>query len=1810
MIDNFISELKLSGIELWEDNGQLRYRAPAGMLSESQLAKLREKKKDILDYLIKQNNTLIETDVAGRYEPFPLTDLQSAYLLGRNQGFELGGVACHGYLEFEFQTLNVEKLESAWHDLIYTHDMLRAIIHSNGSQSILPKVPPYKIEVVDVRGKPRGVEVEAVEKFRLLLSHRNASPDQWPLIELKVTLGDTHAFLHASINLLVCDFQSARLLLQELSRKYFEQSTSPAPQISFRDYVLAQRRMTESQKYRNDKQYWFNQLDDFPMPPTLPLTGNVIGSTFSRKTFILNQSEVNVLSQLAANYGVGLSSTILTIYAEIIGRWSAQTHFGLSLTTMQRTMIHPDINKVIGDFSSVELLNVHLISDCSFAEQVALLQEQLWSDLDHADFSGIEVLRELTRRRGREASLYPIAFTSSLSTGSDTLTSLFPGARLAYGITQTPQIIIDCQVGPSEDGLVINWDIRDGVIADYIVSDMFHTFKKFVRNIASDEQYWNKPINIEIPDEQSQRRSKVNSILRPLSNHLLHQDFFERAKEYPEKIALVDAYNQLTYKQLTLKIDRLAAKLMETGMQPGELVAVIIDKNIAQIIAVFAVLRAGGVYLPINISQPPARRNAIIQSAKVPRVLVADDRLVQELHGVTNHIINVTDILLDEKPQQFSIPERKPSDLAYIIFTSGSTGLPKGVMITHEAAKNTIDDINERFDVGHQDRILGLASFDFDLSVYDIFGVLGVGGTLILPEASRRSNPAYLANLVEKWQITLWNSVPALLDILTEYLQGASTNIALSSLRVALLSGDWIPISLPERIRSFIPDLRIISLGGATEAGIWSIYYPIKDVPENWKSIPYGKPLSNQSFDILDASFRSCPDYVVGEIYIGGKGLALGYLNDPEKTAERFIYHPVTKERLYRTGDFGRYLSDGNIEFLGRQDLQVKIRGHRIEISEIEAALEKHPDIGGAAVVVLGESNHDRRLVGFIKSKIVETKDQSISQIKPATQNIIQNLTINMDLAKVKELAVTLEKVSLYSMARMICRGNSIKKLGKFEDIIHNCQVSERNIFLLQRWLNVLVKEGLFGLDDSGHYYCQDHVDHHSVDLLWFRIKELNQEIKWGDDVLNYIELSHNNLDGLMRDEIDPLHLLFPEGKTEVADGAYRNNLVSQIMNGAVCALVDQIISFNDGPTRLLEVGAGVGGTSMDLIPTLNNRDVEYLFTDVSQYFLNEAEKKLNQFPWVKYGLFDINTDHVPQGIEPNSCHIILCANVLHNSQHALNVLKRLREILVPGGWLIFIEATKDNYQIMTSMEFKEGLTGFTDCRVEHQTTFLTTEQWEHYLKEAGATEFVRIPAGHDVFPDLGQHVFAARFKSDRKSISLAEVKQHAKTYLPDYMIPSDIHILDEMPLTTNAKIDRTALAKLAVNQHQQHKTVGEKPKSELEKQIAEIWSSLLKVNDIGTDQSFFELGGDSLLIAQVIARLRDKIPAASKVEWDILLRQLLNEPTISALAALLEKNQQNIEDSNQIQFIELKRGSKKPILLFVHDGSGTLAPYLNLLEKIKDDQSVIGLALTTPNALLMKEPQTAISTLADEFVELLEKNIQKGETLHIVGYCLGGLLATEIARRLPAIGIYIEQLSIISSYRVPFIIEDDLLAEYVFARVMQANLFEIGYPQDELGMQMLIQSILDKNPQKIPENALLQAAQLSSGEIKKSILALAQKSQQERLEAIQNNMRHSGTEFSDIQRITSQYKLIKGSLAAVASHHTEPYDGKMIFVRQTGEIQFLPKMNDEMSNYWTAVCSKGLNIIDVPGDHFSCMSSLYVASIAQALGLQIKEKK
>jgi amino acid adenylation domain-containing protein len=420
---------------------------------------------------------------------------------------------------------------------------------------------------------------------------------------------------------------------------------------------------------------------------------------------------------------------------------------------------------------------------------------------------------------------------------------------------------------------------------------------------------------------------------------------------HPERPALEFGDDTITYSELDRRSNRVANFLRGRGVGRGALVGVITPRGPGAIVNVLGVVKSGAAYVPVDPDYPPARQKYILEKASCAMVL--DPALGAEIQK--------------SWPDETVPRESKPDDLAYVIFTSGSTGHPKGVMITHAAATNTLIDLNRRFAVQPEDRILGISSMCFDLSVYDVFGSFAAGACLVLIDDIR--DPKNLVRTARDRQITIWNSVPTLFQMLVGAWEAVRSP---GKLRLAMLSGDWIPITLPEESFRVFPKIKLVSLGGATEASIWSIFHPIDRVEQDWKSIPYGRPLANQKFYVLDGAMEFCPVGTEGELYIGGVGLSLGYLQDPEKTNAAFLQHPRLG-RIYRTGDWGRWRQDGTIEFLGRKDQQVKIRGFRVELGEIESQLLKHPAVKQAVVLDKTDENGNRRLRACIVLKSTAT---------------------------------------------------------------------------------------------------------------------------------------------------------------------------------------------------------------------------------------------------------------------------------------------------------------------------------------------------------------------------------------------------------------------------------------------------------------------------------------------------------------------------------------------------------------------------------------------------------------------------------------------------------------------------------------------------------------------------------------------------------------------------------------------------------------------------------------------------------------------
>jgi len=458
-----------------------------------------------------------------------------------------------------------------------------------------------------------------------------------------------------------------------------------------------------------------------------------------------------------------------------------------------------------------------------------------------------------------------------------------------------------------------------------------------------------------LPLKQKEQRLRYNQTYKELDKTLLPMKIMQIALLYPEREAFVSSIKRLTYKQLHNAAADLAGQFSSYGLSKNSHVAIHYEKGWQQVVSALACGYAGFSFLPISSDTPIERVNNILKQADVQLILTD---VTTQLGAEEVHSINITEIVDFEKEAGTVEIEVASNDIAYTIFTSGSTGNPKGVVITHESVANTIYDINERFSVNKDDVFFNISAFNFDLSIYDIFGSLSVGAKLVMPDEDDKLEPAKWHKMMIDEGVTIWNSVPAVINLLLDY------KLEESVLRLILLSGDVIKPSLVGDLQKRLPKVDMIALGGATEASIWSIYYKLNDFDGD--KVPYGYPLANQTIHILNDALQELPDGEQGEIYIGGKGVAESYLNDKKRTDEQFLYVP---EKLYKTGDIGFFDSKGYVEIIGRKDNQVKVQGYRIELEEVEHHISLCPNVYECSVNTVKDKIGNNVLIAFVAFK-------------------------------------------------------------------------------------------------------------------------------------------------------------------------------------------------------------------------------------------------------------------------------------------------------------------------------------------------------------------------------------------------------------------------------------------------------------------------------------------------------------------------------------------------------------------------------------------------------------------------------------------------------------------------------------------------------------------------------------------------------------------------------------------------------------------------------------------------------------------------
>ncbi|OJT44155.1 non-ribosomal peptide synthetase [Serratia plymuthica] len=767
-----------------------------------------------------------------------------------------------------------------------------------------------------------------------------------------------HHYLFLTFHHCVVDGWTANLLVDELSRHYhadgdhFRYDSGQAFFRFLEDPFLAVADIDDSLTF------WRDELDGAPEKHALEY--DIAITAAGRTQNIVRTSLTNelqpTLAQLAKHNGTTLFALLHSAFALLIARESATDRVVIGSPVANRN--EPALNGAVGSFVNTVAHQFIVANDDSFTTLLQKSADKFARAFKHQGLPFCYLVEQLKPARGKFHPIFQIMFVCQHRKSNE----LNVGGAQVNTLPRNyapPKFDLVLEVISGAEGIQLEWQYNAKLFTPERIKGLAQAYALLLQQIARDPtqavgQYWLAPI----ADSRQLSKLSVGREMPTCLRQHLSQPLLRVARQHAARPALIEGERVWHYDRL-LRHAGLVAHWLMTHTAPNALIAIDLPRGAHQAIAALGVILAGRAYLPLAEGLPDARAAAIMRLSGCAWVL-SNSAHHRNRYPLATGVQDLEALLSTRVRDAEPFPAGKAEDLAYVIYTSGTTGAPKGVAMEHGAVTNTLLAMNRLFNVSHRDNLLALADLAFDLSVYDLFGSWLAGASVTVLSPHEAKEPSAWLNAIRQRQISIWNSVPAILQMLIQYC--AQENImSLPELRHIWLSGDRISPRLIAQAHQLCPNATITSLGGATEGAIWSIYHPLARSTHYRNAIPYGSALPNQSMWVLNEKLEQCGFGVAGDIYIGGAGVAREYWRDRQTTAGSFVRFPTTGERLYRTGDRGRWHRSGYIEFLGREDQQVKLQGFRVELGDVEFALKSSELVAEACVICRNEAGSGAR---------------------------------------------------------------------------------------------------------------------------------------------------------------------------------------------------------------------------------------------------------------------------------------------------------------------------------------------------------------------------------------------------------------------------------------------------------------------------------------------------------------------------------------------------------------------------------------------------------------------------------------------------------------------------------------------------------------------------------------------------------------------------------------------------------------------------------------------------------------------------------
>jgi amino acid adenylation domain-containing protein len=911
------------------------------------------------------------TRVANR-ESLPLSFAQQR--LWFLEQLESNTAAYHIPLVLQLQgDLNVDVLQQSLDAIVAHHEVLRTnLIASDGtSVQVIHQPRPVELKLIDLQSDPQTEQPTIVETYlqQQVQKHFNLVEDLM-LRGCLLQLSPQQHILLLVMHHIASDGWSVKILAEQLTNLYqafINGEPNPLPElpIQYADYAVWQRQWFSGQILENQLNYWKQQLTgaspvlELPTDRPRPSVQSYRGA---KQHFLIPLEVAQALSALSRTEGVTLFMTLLAAFEILLYRYSGQEDIVVGSPIAGRNRV--EIEGLMGFFVNTLVLRTDVSGNPSFRELLQRVRSIALSAYAHQDLPFEKLVEELQPQRS--LSYHPLFQVMFVLQNFPAQTFELPGLTITPTDVNTVTSTFDLTLSliQTEQGLSGTWEYSTDLFDAATIERMSRHLQILLAGVVANPQQQIGQLPLLTATEQHQILVEWNNTQALYPQQCIHQLFEQQVELSPDAVALVFENRQLTYRELNARANQLAHYLQTLGVVPEVLVGICMERTVEMVVGLLAILKAGGVYVPLDPTYPLERLSLMLEDAQ-PLVLLTQQHLLKQLpHDGRKAVCIDSDWQAIAQQSAANLTDEMTADhLAYIIYTSGSTGKPKGAAVSHQAISRLLFNTNY-INIQPSDRIAQVSNTSFDAATFEIWGALLHGAQLIGITKDIALSPREFATKLQEQEISTMFLTTALFNQLASVVPNAFKN-----LQHLLIGGDAIDLRSVKAILKNGSPQRLLNVYGPTECTTFSTWYLIQDVPEGATTLPIGRPISNTQTYILDRFHQPVPPGIPGELYIGGPGVAKGYLNRPELTEERFIPNPFSSEeeaRLYKTGDLVRYLPDGNIEFIGRIDNQVKIRGFRIELGEIEAVLSQNPAIQSVAVIVRQDTPGDKRLVAYV----------------------------------------------------------------------------------------------------------------------------------------------------------------------------------------------------------------------------------------------------------------------------------------------------------------------------------------------------------------------------------------------------------------------------------------------------------------------------------------------------------------------------------------------------------------------------------------------------------------------------------------------------------------------------------------------------------------------------------------------------------------------------------------------------------------------------------------------------------------------------